>query len=275
MSLCASAVAAGPHGEDDVFLGVDIWSPPGVVSVRLQEGASVTVPRTEGRFDGRTLMAKADPPDLSPSPSPAPVPLAPKQPIIALTFDIEHPGTPDAALILDALKAVGAHATFFITGIYAKYDPALVKRIADEGHDIGNHTMNHRNLLTISKSRVVSEIQLGETAIENTGVTSRYFRPPYGSCNAFVRQAAEDQGEPLVKWTLDSRDWAHGDPTWLTDRLAKRARNADIVLFHDKKITAEAMPEILKGLQDRGFTCTTLTQLFAANLPAPGNLDLR
>ena len=59
------------------------------------------------------------------------------------------------------------------------------------------------------------------------------------------------------------------------DRLAKRARNADIVLFHDKKITAEAMPEILKGLQDRGFTCTTLTQLLQANLPAPGNLDLR
>jgi len=117
---------------------------------------------------------------------------------VALTFD-DGPNVEATPAILDALKARGVRATFFVLGRHAEQWPELVKRVADEGHAIGNHGYFHRKLHFKSPSYVRSDLTLGTEAIERaSGCRPRLFRAPHGFRSPWVSSIAGSLGQRTV-----------------------------------------------------------------------------
>lgn len=182
---------------------------------------------------------------------------------IALTFDA---GSDLIGIeVLDSLKKHNAKATFFLEGAWVDHYPKHAKRIADEGHEIGNHTYSHPRATEISSSALIQDIQKGERAIEAvTGVSPRpYFRFPYGAFNNATLEAVAKAGYPYsVQWTLDTRDWEHPEADVIVDRIMAGASNGDIILMHiGGKNTAEAVEKAIPLLKNKGYQLVTLSEL--------------
>src|SRR4051812_12271847 len=121
---------------------------------------------------------------------------------VALTFD-DGPNPDATPAILDALKARGVRATFFVLGRHAEQWPDLVKRVADEGHAIGNHGYFHRKLHFKSPGYVRSDLTLGAQAIERaSGYRPRFFRAPHGFRSPWVTSIARSLGQRTVGWSF-------------------------------------------------------------------------
>lgn len=199
-------------------------------------------------------------------------PAAREQKVAMLTFDDgPRPGTTEK--ILDALKAENVKAIFFVTGYSAKNEE-LLRRIAAEGHIIGTHTMSHENLRDKSKEEQRAEIVGVNEMVERvTGYRVRYFRPPFGAYNADTLALMEELGLVLINWSHGSRDWVGLENGWKDpalvvrdvlaetppDAQATRLHPGAIILLHDTHPhTAEALPEILDGLREKGYQLVTL-----------------
>ena len=193
--------------------------------------------------------------------------LASDEPVVALTFD-DGPNPDATPAILDALGAEGIHATFFVLGRHADRWPAIVARAASEGHVIGNHGYHHRKLIWRAPNYVREDISLGTTAIERAGAARpRMFRAPHGQRNPWVTPIARAAGQRTVGWTLGVWDTALPGPSVIADRVFRGTRRGSIVLLHDgdgydpagdRMQTAHALPLIIRGLRERGFSFATL-----------------
>ncbi|SES68360.1 polysaccharide deacetylase family protein [Geodermatophilus poikilotrophus] len=177
---------------------------------------------------------------------------------VRLTFD-DGPHPTATPAILDTLAERGAEATFFVTGEKATARPDLVRRAAEQGHRIGNHSWSHPELTTLDRTQVASQLRRTNQAIElATGSPPSEWRPPYGATNDVVQAAARDVGlDEMVLWTVDPRDWADPPATAIRDRVLRAVRPGSIVLLHDAtgQNTPAALPMILDGLSARGY-CT-------------------
>jgi peptidoglycan/xylan/chitin deacetylase (PgdA/CDA1 family) len=188
-------------------------------------------------------------------------------PCVALTYDDGPTGlTPR---LLDILRDEHASATFYMLGQSAAGAPDTVRRVAVEGHEIGNHTWNHPHLPELTDAEISS--QLGRTAgvlRELSGQPVASFRPPYGEFTAQVLRVA---AAPAILWTVDTRDWAGPADDELISRAVDGATPGGIILFHDThERTVRVTPAVLAGLRERGFTMVTVTQLFGGALPDSG-----
>jgi peptidoglycan-N-acetylglucosamine deacetylase len=150
-----------------------------------------------------------------------------------LTFD-DGPDATWTPRCLDVLARANARATFFMVGAEVQRHPLLVRRIASEGHAIGNHTMTHAHPWMISARRATAEVRDGAAAIaEVLGNAPRLFRPPHGARRRCMLEAALAQDEQVVMWDVSAIDWGwFGTRPRIARRLA-RARQGDIVLMHD------------------------------------------
>lgn len=186
-------------------------------------------------------------------------------PCVALTYD----DGPDANIpgILDAYNAAGASATFFFIGRFVDGKPEVVRRVAAEGFEIGNHSWSHSDLRSLSLSDVSNEIAQTNTAIANlTGHAPTSFRPPYGAYNMSIANRLGWQ--PLVLWDIDTRDWQDPGPQAIIDRATGSARAGSIILMHSThQGTADASPGLIAALQDRGFQLVTVSRLYGGTLP--------
>ncbi|QIN28455.1 polysaccharide deacetylase family protein [Brevibacterium luteolum] len=182
---------------------------------------------------------------------------------VALTYD-DGPGE-DTPQLLDALAAEGVPATFFVKGTSIAGNEATLKRIAEEGHEIGSHTWNHPQLTKISRSAAEREHARINGAIEKvTGEKPTVFRPPYG---AFAK-GVPDGGLPSIIWSLDTNDWQNKKAPEKTVKAATTdVRPGDIILMHDiHKPSVEASPQIIAKLKAQGFTLVTVSELFGGEL---------
>lgn len=183
---------------------------------------------------------------------------------VALTFDAGASSEPTTA-ILDALKSAGVHSTMFLTGAWIKDNPALVRRILADGHQVANHTMTHPDLVTLADAEI--QQQLADTARlyqETTGAQiAPYFRPPFGSRDKRVLQVAWRAGYRAVYWTLDSGDWvADATPAGVRDKVLQGTKNGYIVIMHlGSPQTAQVLPDVLKGLLGAGFRLVFVSQM--------------
>lgn len=158
---------------------------------------------------------------------------------LALTFD-DGPNPKWTPRLLDVLGEQGVKATFFMLGGRAQTEPALVRRIAAEGHLIGNHSWSHPNLALTAASKVREELtRTSETLEQVTGERVRYFRPPFGARRPAVFRIAQELGLRVVTWNAMTSDWSEtsadriaGELVAKIDRLGKRRLAANIVL-HD------------------------------------------
>ncbi|MGF7036025.1 peptidoglycan/xylan/chitin deacetylase (PgdA/CDA1 family) [Paenibacillus mucilaginosus] len=186
----------------------------------------------------------------------------------ALTFD-DGPDSRYTPLILDILKAHNVKATFFVVGRQAEKHPEVLRRIAEEGHLIGNHSWDHANLSKLSEAQILADIAAGDEAVRKiTGTAPVPFRAPYGAVSPAVRRALETLGRPLVGWTVDTRDWAGTPAEEIRDCVTRGLQPGGIVLMHSfggrsgsLGNTVEALPSIIEALQGDGYTLVTADEL--------------
>ncbi|MBQ8287524.1 MAG: polysaccharide deacetylase family protein [Clostridia bacterium] len=176
---------------------------------------------------------------------------------IALTFD-DGPSERYTAEILDILQEYGVKATFFVVGVNIEKSPDLLRRIASEGHEIGNHTYSHPHLQRMDASTLAGELARTDALIRKvTGISPTLFRPPEGVVTTSVRTAAGDGGYRLVLWSIDTRDWALNPASNILRIVRRDASDGDIILFHDwvagNSPTPDALRQVIPWLKAKGY----------------------
>jgi peptidoglycan/xylan/chitin deacetylase (PgdA/CDA1 family) len=190
-------------------------------------------------------------------------------PVVALTFD-DGPNPNATPAILDSLGQAGVRATFFVLGRHAERWPDLVARMVREGHVVANHGFHHEKLLWHSPRWIRRDLTLGREAIERCGARRpTLFRAPHGQRNPWVSPIARSEGQHIVGWTLGVWDSARPGSVVIADRVLRGADCGSIILLHDgdgydpdgdRMQTAAAVPLIVRGLRERGFSFATLPQ---------------
>ncbi len=191
---------------------------------------------------------------------------------VAITFD-DGPSPVWTPLILDELKKASVKATFFMIGHHARKYPAIARRVAQEGHTIGNHGYAHSVVLYYTPAELEEEIKYTEQVIrEVTGQTTKIFRPPKAWLNHFSKNKIKEMGYETVLWSLNSKDWVGFPYRQIARHLVSRAQNGDILLFHDsgnvftpeggdRHGTVKIIPLLVKGLKEKGLECVSLKEL--------------
>lgn len=188
-------------------------------------------------------------------------------PCVALTYD-DGP-TELTPRLLDELASARAPATFYMLGTSAAGRPDVVRRVAAEGHEIGNHTWNHPQLPKVDDAGVADQLMRTRDLLRSlSGQPVASFRPPYGEYSTRVLDIA---AQPAILWTVDTRDWAGPADDVLRASAIDGAGPGGIVLFHDThERSVRVAPAVIEGLRDRGFALVTVTQLFGGRLPDAG-----
>ena len=187
--------------------------------------------------------------------------------VVALTFD-DGPNPDATPLILDTLAEKGVRATFFVLGSHAERWPELVRRMAQEGHQLGNHGYFHRKLQFKSPFYVSRDIRLGIRAIKRAGAPApRYFRAPHGFRSPWTTPIARAYGERTVGWSLGVWDSDRPGVDEIVRRTLEGVSPGSIVLLHDgdgynpdgdRMQTAAALPYIIDRLKEQGYEFATL-----------------
>jgi len=182
---------------------------------------------------------------------------------IALTFD-DGPHPVHTAPLLDALAELDAPATFFVIGENVEANPALVARIAREGHELGNHTYRHRYLPLARSRSVERELRATDRAVARAaGVVPRIARPPWGGRSPRNVQVFHRLRKRVVLWDVNSFDWKGKPANDVVERVLERARPGSIILMHEARdggeTTIEALRRLVPALRARGFQLVTVS----------------
>lgn len=191
---------------------------------------------------------------------------------VALTFD-DGPSPVWTSKILDELKKSGVKATFFMVGHHVQKYPDIARRVAEEGHTIGNHGYAHSVLLYYTPPEIEEEIKYTEHVIrETTGRTTKIFRPPKAWLSKSIKEKIKSMGYDVVLWSLNSKDWVAFNHRDIVRYLAKRVKNGDILLFHDsgnvftteggnRNQTVKSISLLARTLQEKGFEFVSVEEL--------------
>jgi cellulose synthase/poly-beta-1,6-N-acetylglucosamine synthase-like glycosyltransferase/peptidoglycan/xylan/chitin deacetylase (PgdA/CDA1 family)/spore germination protein YaaH len=198
---------------------------------------------------------------------------------VTITFD-DGPDPRWTPKILDILKAANVKATFFVVGVNAERYPALVRRIVDEGHEIGNHTYYHPNLALCWPEHIRLELNATQLLLETiTGRATTLFRPPYAADTGPTSlseltplKVAEDLNYLVVLENIDPQDWAKPGADIILRRIKQQRHDGSVILLHDaggdRSQTVEALPRILDWLHTRGDTVVPLSTLLGTTRDA-------
>ncbi|MCQ6275593.1 polysaccharide deacetylase family protein [Bacillus sp. V3B] len=188
--------------------------------------------------------------------------LDPNGKYIALTFD-DGPSPSVTPRILKTLKEYHAKATFFMLGSQVEYHPLLAKRVADEGHEIGNHTRSHSVLNKLTEEEIRREIEgTSQTIEEVIGQLPTSIRPPYGIYNEIVEKVAFENDFPIILWSVDSLDWKNRNAKAVNNLILDGVFPGSIVLLHDiHPTTADALPALMRALKNEGYQFITVSEL--------------
>ncbi len=197
----------------------------------------------------------------------------PSRQAVALTFD-DGPFPIYTTLLLDTLDRLQLKATFFLVGEQVQQYPYFAQAIVRAGHEVGNHTFHHPNLIHLSEQQVEEEIARTQEVVATvTGQTPRYFRPPGGDYNRTVLRTVRRLGLMTVFWTDDPGDYANIGPRALEAKTLARITNGGILLLHQGvEDTIRVLPHIAEVLRRRGFAITTVSGLL---LPGRANRSTR
>ena len=198
---------------------------------------------------------------------------------VALTFD-DGPDPDWTPEILDILKAANVKAAFFLVGVNAEKYPGLVRRIVNEGHEIGNHTYYHPNLALAWPEHVRLELNATQLLLETiTGRATTLFRPPYAAdtqpsqmSELMPLQIAQELSYLVVLENIDPQDWARPGADIILQRVKQQRRDGSIILLHDaggdRSQTVAALPKIIEWLHTRGDTIVPLSTLLGTSRDA-------
>ncbi|MFQ9515569.1 MAG: polysaccharide deacetylase family protein [Eubacterium sp.] len=179
---------------------------------------------------------------------------------VAFTFD-DGPGIYTNNL-LDSLEKYHCQATFFVLGNRVNSYKNELKRAYKLGMEIGSHTYSHKNLKTLSKSDIKSEITKTNKAVSDIiGAKPTLLRPPYGNYNKTVSKNA---GVPMIYWTVDTLDWKYKKTKYVCDTILKQTKDSEIILLHDiHETTVKGFTKALPKLRKKGFELVTVSELYS------------
>jgi cellulose synthase/poly-beta-1,6-N-acetylglucosamine synthase-like glycosyltransferase/spore germination protein YaaH/peptidoglycan/xylan/chitin deacetylase (PgdA/CDA1 family) len=196
----------------------------------------------------------------------------PRQREVALTFD-DGPDPEYTPRVLDLLWKEKVPATFFVVGSRVEAYPELVRRIYQEGHDLGNHTYSHVNMLTAGPLRTRLELNATQRLIETTTHhRTLFFRPPYDTDSRPETRAellpllrASEEGYVTVAAAIDPADWSQRDPRRIVERCLRDGADGGVIVLHDaggdRSATVRALPLIIHALRARGCHFVPLHEL--------------
>ena len=188
--------------------------------------------------------------------------------VLYLTFDAGYENG-CTAKILDILKAHQVPAAFFLVGNYIEKNADLVRRMASEGHTVGNHTMHHYDMSTLTdKDAFARELRdLEDLYRETTGQElAKFYRPPQGIYSEENLKMARELGYKTVFWSLAYVDWNNDSQPSREEAFAKllpRTHNGAVVLLHStSQPNAEILEELLTKWKEQGYRFGTVEELF-------------
>ena len=182
-----------------------------------------------------------------------------------MTFDAAW-GADDTDLLISELQQYGARATFFVVGEWVDKYPDEVKKLAEAGNDVMNHSATHPYMTSLSAAQMSEQLRVcNEKIAAVTGKTPTLFRCPYGDYNDQVIEAGESAGMQSIQWDVDSLDWKEQSTVEsIVTRVTGKVKPGSIILFHnDAKYTPQALPMILEKLIAEGYTFVKVADLVA------------
>ncbi len=211
----------------------------------------------ESQLYGRTLTHGSDPAQM------------------ALTYD-DGPNDPHTFHLLDVLAQHGARATFFLIGRYVSQRPAIVQAIQAAGHEIGNHTYTHPNLVLVSEARLRQEVEDCRKALEDAiGQPAPLFRPPFGGRRPNVLRTVRELRLEPVMWSVTGYDWGARSSGEIVSKVVRQVERrqsprSEIVLLHDgghrsfgadRSFTVDATRILLKKYTAQGKQFVSVSHL--------------
>ncbi len=186
----------------------------------------------------------------------------PDLPEVALTFD-DGPHPEFLPRLLDKLRELNVHATFFVVGEKVADAPDMAARIVQDGHEIANHTFHHLNLTTIPLPFIESEIKSNNDMIyQACGVRPKFFRPPGGRADEDVYRIARDEKLTTVMWTDDPADFSSPGPEVIEGRLLGHIRPGAVILLHSGiEQTLAILPDFVAQLRRGGYRFVTMSEM--------------
>lgn len=183
---------------------------------------------------------------------------------IYLTFDLGYEAG-YTAKILDDLKEKNVKATFFITAHYLNTANDLVKRMIDEGHIVGNHTVNHKSMPEISDDEIKKELMdLNQAVYEKFRYEMKYMRPPKGEYSERTLSLTENLGFKTVMWSFAYVDWIDDKQPAKDEAMKKiisNLHNGEIMLLHaTSKTNSEIMADMVDEIRKEGFEIKSLDE---------------
>ena len=180
---------------------------------------------------------------------------------VALMFNC-YEGSDEIEKILETLKDNNAKATFFIGGSWAKNNTETLKKIQEDGHELGNHGYLHKDHKTLNELQNKQEImQTHKLVKEVCDIDMNLFAPPSGSYNKTTVKVAEDLGYRTIMWSRDTIDWRDNDLDVLFSRATKNIAAGEMVLMHPKPHTAKVLDKIIKEIVANGLALKTVSEV--------------
>lgn len=175
--------------------------------------------------------------------------------VVYLTFD-DGPDAKQTPRVLDVLKRNNAKAVFFCIGSRIAGNEALLKRMADEGHQIGIHSFSHANGFPLyGRGRMIADIRRCQQAIEQaTGATTTLFRPPFGVTNPTIGKAVKSLNLKTIGWSIRTYDTNGADHAKIARRISRQLRPGAIILLHDRlPQSAERLQMVIEAVRTAGY----------------------
>jgi peptidoglycan-N-acetylglucosamine deacetylase len=185
-----------------------------------------------------------------------------KEKKVAITFDVSW-DKDNTDKILALLDKYNVKATFFLVGTWIDQYPDKLKAMYDKGHEIGNHTNRHPDMNSITREKLINEIELADSKIRKiTGQGTTLFRSPSGAYNDLVIETVENMKRYCIQWDVDSVDWREEGADIEYNRVIKKTSPGSIILFHNEaKYTPENLPRIIEYLKKEGYKFEKVSEL--------------
>ena len=173
-------------------------------------------------------------------------------------------GTEFIEPMLKVLKDENVKVTFFVGGCWVAQNSELLKKMYEDGHEIGNHGYYHKDHKYLSTERNQEEIYINHKLVkEILGIDMTLFAPSSGSYNNLTLEIANNLGYKTIMWSKDTIDWRDKDSNLAYTRATKNAKSGELILMHPTEHTLKALPDIIKYYKDNNFNLTTVSENIA------------
>ncbi|MUG70477.1 polysaccharide deacetylase family protein [Paenibacillus validus] len=167
--------------------------------------------------------------------------------------------------MLNTLEKEGVRATFFLDGKWLSKNVETAKKIAERGHELGNHAYSHKNMSKLSREQNTAEITKTEQLLKEAGVTNKLFAPPSGDFNQTTVEVAHELKLRTILWTLDTIDWKKPEPASIVRKVTTRVEPGSLILMHPTSSSSEALAGMIHAIKSKGLRLGTVSEVISAD----------